>query len=62
MIEKEATSESEACSRREPVARDPQRADRVPSVRLVRTTDLGQQMKNFGFLDAWNAGSRGREP
>jgi Zn-dependent M28 family amino/carboxypeptidase len=27
---------------------------------LVRSTDLGQQMKNFGLLDAWNAGTRGR--
>jgi Zn-dependent M28 family amino/carboxypeptidase len=27
---------------------------------LVRTTDLGQQMKTFGYLDAWNAGTRGR--
>jgi hypothetical protein len=26
---------------------------------LVRSTDLGQQMKTFGLLDAWNAGARG---
>jgi hypothetical protein len=27
---------------------------------LVKSTDLGQQMKNFGLLDAWNTGARGR--
>jgi carboxypeptidase Q len=37
-----------------------QSADQVDS--LVRTTDLGEQMKSFGVWDAWTAGRRGLRP
>ena len=29
---------------------------------LVRSTDLGEQMKSFNVYDSWEAGDRGRKP
>jgi len=39
---------------------DWQRHDRTAIQELIDTTDLGQQMRTFGFFDAWATGQRGR--
>jgi hypothetical protein len=38
-----------------------QRHDRARIQELIDSTDMGVQMKTFGFMDAWNDGTRGRQ-